>query len=154
MCTGDLNKLVGNIIPGNSPKVSLGGKLLRKLLDTGNWILVNGLGSEIVKGGPYTRQDPDTGNQSCLDFIVSKNMLPFIDTLVIDSDSKMTPARAVKHKKKYKLIYSDHFSCLLNLKNLPKKKRKLRQRKKPYGILQRKMVGKSIKIQVMNLQIR
>ena len=93
VCTGDLNKLVGNIIPGNSPNVSLGGKLLRKLLDTGNWILVNGLGGEIVKGGPYTRQDPATGNQSCLDlFIVSKNMLPFIDTLVIDSDRKMTPA--------------------------------------------------------------
>ena len=55
---GDQNKLVGNDrlgVPGNSPEISLGGKLLRDLLDTGNWCLVNGLGPEVVKGGPFTR---------------------------------------------------------------------------------------------------
>ena len=52
---GDLNKLVGNGklgVTGNSPEISLGGKLLHELLATGNWYLVNGMGQEIVKGAP------------------------------------------------------------------------------------------------------
>ena len=51
---GDLNKLVGQGkygVEGNKPEVSPGGKLLLDLLATGNWILVNGLGQNIVKGG-------------------------------------------------------------------------------------------------------
>ena len=31
-------------------------KLLRELLATGDWILVNGLGKEVVEGGPFTRE--------------------------------------------------------------------------------------------------
>ena len=44
---GDLNKLVGCDeygVPGNHPEVSPGGKLLRELLMTGKWFLVNGMG--------------------------------------------------------------------------------------------------------------
>ena len=77
---GDLNKLVGTGeygVPGNKKEISLGGKLLRELLATGNWTLVNSLGREIVEGGPFTRKDPASGNISCLDlFIVSKELLP------------------------------------------------------------------------------
>ena len=73
---GDLNKLVGIGewgVPGNKPEISLGGRLLRDLLSMGNWVLVNGLGQEIVQGGPFTRKDPATGNESCLDlFVVSR----------------------------------------------------------------------------------
>ena len=43
---GDMNKLVGNGefgVPGNHPEMSLGGKLLGKLLESRNWVLVNGM---------------------------------------------------------------------------------------------------------------
>ena len=97
---GDQNKLVGNDqygVPGNSSEISLGGKLLRELISTGNWCLVNGLGPDIVKGGPFTRQDPATGNQSCLDLcVVSIDLLPYVENLVMDSKRKIAVARAVK----------------------------------------------------------
>ena len=38
---GDLNKHVGEIIPGNHKKCSFGGNLVKKLLNTGKFILVN-----------------------------------------------------------------------------------------------------------------
>ena len=64
-----------------------------------------------------------SGNLSCLDlFIVSKEFLPFVEKLIIDKERKMTPARAVKNKKKYNLVYTDHLSCLLSFKDLPKRK--------------------------------
>ena len=70
---GDLNKLIGTGelgVPGNSAEISLGGKLLRELLARGSWTLVNGLGREVVQGGPFTREDPATGTMSCLDLWV------------------------------------------------------------------------------------
>ena len=73
---GDLNKLVGVGefgVPDNSSEVSLGGWLLRELLATGNWTLLNDLGREVVQGGPFTREDPATGTMSCLDLgVVSR----------------------------------------------------------------------------------
>ena len=122
---GDLNKLVGNGefgVSGNTSEISFGGKLLQELLSTRNWYLVNGLGPEIVKGGPFTRKDPATGNESCLDLcIVSRELLPYVQNLEIDSLRKMAVARAVKIGKKYQIVYSDHFTCLLTLSNLPRR---------------------------------
>ena len=119
MCSGDLNKLVGRGeggIPGNHPEISLGGRLLRGLLITGDWVLVNGLGGEIVEGGPFTRKDPATGNESCLDlFIVSRELLPYVSNLYIDSGRKIAVSRAVKKGASYKLVFSDHYTCLLTL---------------------------------------
>ena len=123
---GDQNKLVGSDklgVPGNSPEVSVGGRLLGELLATGDWFLVNGLYIKVVNGGPFTRQDPATGRLSCLDlFVTSRELLPYIEKLEIDSEREFTPARAVKEKGKYKKVFTDHFSSLLTLKNLPKKK--------------------------------
>ena len=34
-----------------SPEISVWGKLLREMLATKNWVLVNGQGKEIVEGG-------------------------------------------------------------------------------------------------------
>ena len=100
---GDLNKLVGVGefgVEGNISEVSLGGRLPRELLATGNWTLVNGLGREVVQGGPFTREDPATGTMSCLDlWVVSRELLPYVSNLLIDSDKEMTPYRAVKEKK-------------------------------------------------------
>ena len=110
---GDLNKLVGGGdlgVPGNHPEVSLGGWLLRNLLSTGNWFLVNGLGQEMVQGGPFTRIDPATGIQSCLDLcIVARELLPYVKNLVIDSKREFAVGRAMKLGNTYKTVFSDHY---------------------------------------------
>ena len=119
---GDLNKHVGTGplgVPGNHPEISLGGRLLRELLETGNWVLVNGLGEETVQGGPFTRKDPSTGSQSCLDlFIVSRELSPYVKKIVIDSKRDWTVGSVVKVGDSYKTIYSDHYTCILTLENL------------------------------------
>ena len=131
--SGDLNKLVGVGefgVPDNSSEVSLGGRLLRELLATGNWTLVNGLGKEVVQGGPFTREDPATGVMSCLDlWVVSIELLPYVSSLVIDREKNMTPYRAVKEKQNYKLVYTDHLSSLLTLKDLPLRRQKKEEKK-------------------------
>ena len=131
--SGDLNKLVGVGefgVPDNSSEVSLGGRLLRELLATGNWTLVNGLGKEVVQGGPFTREDPATGVMSCLDlWVVSIELLPYVSSLVIDREKNMTHYRAVKEKQHYKLVYTDHLSSLLTLKDLPLRRQKKEEKK-------------------------
>ena len=126
LLAGDLNKLVGDDllgVNGNHPEISAGGRLLRNLLQTENWFLVNGMGSRIVEGGPFTREDPATGIMSCLDLIVvSRELRPFVEKLIIDKEKKMTAARAVKRKESTKMIFSDHFALLLSLRDLPRSK--------------------------------
>ena len=110
-------------MPGNNSEISLGGRLLLDLISTGNWFLVNGLGPEVVEGGPFTRKDPATGNGSCLDlFVVSRQLLPYVSSLKIDSDRCMAVSRAVKIGQKYEQVFSDHYTCLLTFQGLPKGK--------------------------------
>ena len=47
---GDLNRHLGNRIPGNIDKVSYGGELINQFLEAGNYILLNE--TEKVLGGP------------------------------------------------------------------------------------------------------
>ena len=52
---GDLNRAIGAGrlgIQGNRPKISYGGKLLRELLETGEYVLGNS--TDKVEGGPWT----------------------------------------------------------------------------------------------------
>ena len=84
---------------------------------------MNNLGQEIVEGGPFTRKDPATGNLSCLDlFIASRELLPYVKKLFIDSRREMAVSRAVRKGNNYKLVYSDHFTCWLTLEKLPRKR--------------------------------
>ena len=126
LLSGDLNKLVGSDelgVGGNHPEVSAGGRLLRCLLAGGNWVLVNALGQEVVEGGPWTRVDPATGEGSVLDmFVVSRELRPFVESLVIDERKEMTPARSMKKKGKYVRMYTDHLSGLLTFAGLPRAK--------------------------------
>ena len=123
---GDLNKLIGSDelgVEGNNPMTSPGGKLLRSLLATRDWFLVNGMGEEVVKGGPFTRKDPATGKESCLDlFLVSRELLPFVSRLFVDSARSLKIARVVRNKKRMKLVYSDHYPIILTLTGLPRLK--------------------------------
>ena len=122
---GDMNKWVGSGelgITGNHPQLSFGGKLLRELLASRNWVLVNGMGEETVIGGPFTRQDPATGILSCLDlFVVSRDVVPYIRSLEIDSKRKIYIARVDRNKKRgtFRSVYLDHFPVVLALNNLP-----------------------------------
>ena len=122
---GDFNKAIGNKengVKGNNEKVSFGGKLVHKVLESGEYILVNN--TEKCTGGPYTRYDPaDPTNKdkmSCLELvIVNKELFEFVEELVIDKNKIFTPHRPIG---KGKLRFTDHFSLLLKFKNLPTKK--------------------------------
>ena len=109
------------ICRGNIREVSLYGQLLRDMLDTGNWPLVNGVGVQVVKGGPFTRQDPATKNPSCLHLlIVSYELLPYVQDVFVGSKRKFAVSRALEMRNTYKQVYSDHFKCFLTLKDLPR----------------------------------
>lgn len=55
---GDLNRAVGSDswgVKGNKDKISHGGELIRSLLKTKRYILINNL--DLVQGGPWTWAD-------------------------------------------------------------------------------------------------
>ena len=83
----------------------------------------------MVQGGPFTREDPaNKDKKSCLDlFVINQDLRPYLSNLVIDSQRRMAPVRAVKKKGGSRLVQSDHYSCLLTFKNLPKQKGKERE---------------------------
>ena len=75
-----------------------------------------------VINGPYTRYDPaapdDEKKKSTLDlFIISKQLERHVDYLFIDKERNYTPY----HPTKKKTVYTDHYGCVLVLKNLNKK---------------------------------
>ena len=83
---GDLNKHVGNIIEGNHPKVTFGGQLIRNMLKTDKFVLVNS--TDKVVGGPFTRFDPadpkNVAKMSFLDLaIISRDLLKYLDKLTL-----------------------------------------------------------------------
>ena len=89
----------------------------------------------MVEGGPNTRKDPATGSMSCLDlFVISIGLRPYISSLIIDKELKFTPYRAKKKKKKFKMVYSDHFASILTLKNLPRKQERKEKKVKVWNL--------------------
>ena len=132
---GDMNKHVGDIIKNNHPEVSYGGKLIRDFLESRNFVLVNGL--NVTEGGPFTRYNPsdplDDSSKSCLDLImISNDLVKYVDRVQIDSKFEFTPGIATKNG----LCYTDHYSILLTMKNIP---------------LSSKKRSKSVKTQMWNL---
>ena len=121
---GDMNRKVGSDeygVKGNNTKTTFGGNLIRNLIKEGQYILINNL--DIVKGGPWTwvdRQNPN--RKSCLDLgIMSTSLLPYLTKVEIDIDKKITPRRVMKKKGKITTIHSDHFSVLVEFKEIPRK---------------------------------
>ena len=119
---GDLNSHVGTLIKGNHEKVSHGGRLLREFLDSGSYVLVNATNK--VTNGPFTRVDPsDTSKKAALDLcIISKELLKYVDSLVIDNGRGFTPFRSIDKKN---VKYTDHYSLLVSFKNIPLLKNKV-----------------------------
>ena len=119
---GDLNKHIGSDhlgVAGNHKKVTYGGQLVRELLNTDDYVLVNNL--KIAQGGPFTREDPsDPSKKSCLDLaICSKSLEPFIKSLVIDSARNYPIKRVVFRDGKLTSILTDHYPLIVTLHNLP-----------------------------------
>ena len=118
---GDLNKLVGCGplgVPGNHPEVSQGGKLVLDLVQSGDWVLLNAR-EGVVEGGPFTRADPATGRESCLDlWLCSAGLAPHMKSLWIDRDRKLTVARPVWRSGKLQLVHSDHYTMIGTFHNL------------------------------------
>ena len=55
---GDFNWQIGDIVEGNRNKVSHGGSLIRDLIESDKYVLLNA--SPKVKNGPWTRYDPSS----------------------------------------------------------------------------------------------
>ena len=121
---GDFNRHIGNDKLGvynNDPRISSGGQLIRDLISSGRFVLVNNL--EITKGGPFTRFDPgDVSKKSCLDLvIVSVNLVQFVKELIIDSENIYQISRVTNVNGNLKLTPTDHHTLILTFQNLPTK---------------------------------
>ena len=97
LMVGDMNKAVGSDehgVRGNKSEISLGGSLIRNLVSSGKFHLLNNM--NITTGGPWTRIYPAGGSPSCLDLaLASDNLLPFVREVMVDSSRKFTPRRVV-----------------------------------------------------------
>ena len=66
---GDLNRHLGQYIPGNNEKSSYAGKLLIDFLEKGDYVLVNA--SSKCKNGPFTRYDrTDPKNETKMSVLI------------------------------------------------------------------------------------
>ena len=113
---GDINAHVGDIIEGNISKISHSGHLIRQFVIDGDYVLLNS--TDKVKGGPFMRVDQ--ANDACkstLDLcIVSRELLKYVDSLIIDKDRNFTPYRPIDKKR---VSFTDHYSLLVTFKNIP-----------------------------------
>ena len=53
-------------------------------------------------------------------FVVSWELRPYVQSLVIDSRQELAVSRAVRVGRGFELVPSDHFTCILTLTNLPR----------------------------------
>ena len=116
---GDMNKHVGDIVRGNHEKVSYGGKLIKELLNTKKYVLLNN--SAKVKGGPFTRYNPadpqDENSKSCIDLIIlSRELLKYVKEVIIDKNFNFTPGRPLGNNK---MCYPDHYGIIFVMENIP-----------------------------------
>ena len=122
LLVGDLNKHVGNDhlgVPGNTCEISTGGRLLRDLVEGGNWRLLNAV-EEKVNGGPFTRKDPASGKESLLDlWVCTAGLAPYLKELYIDSLRRWEVARPVLKEGRLQLTHTDHYTMVATFDNLP-----------------------------------
>ena len=93
---GDMNRAVGSDelgITGNNDRVSYGGQLVRDMVKDRNGIILNNM----AIGGPWTWiQRGKEVNKSCLDLAISsRNLLPYVEEVLIDDKKKFTPRRVI-----------------------------------------------------------
>ena len=96
--------------------------MVRELLEEGEFILANN--SSKAAGGPWTWVCRADGSvKSCLDLvIISADLEPFLESLVVDTEFEFGLARVRKVKNKLKKIHSDHYPIIVKFQNLPTQK--------------------------------
>ena len=97
----DLNRAVGSDafgVKANKSQVSYGGELIRNLLKTERYVLINNL--DMVQRGPWTWVDrQDASRKSCLNLcIVSVYLVDYVSKVIIDTNRKFTPRRIFRNK--------------------------------------------------------
>ena len=114
---GDLSRAVGDGeegVRGNKSKVSYGGSLVRDLISSGDYFILNNLC--LTKGGPWTRICPSNGSSSCLELATgSINLLPYVRTMMIDKERQFTQRRAVNKEDGLGVTYTDHFPSIIEM---------------------------------------
>ena len=120
---GDFNRAIGAGklgVQGNKPKISPGGRLVRELVENGEYILANNL--EKATGGPWTWIcRADGAIRICLDLvIISADLEPYLSSLVINTEFKYAPFRVRRIRKGVtRKIYPDHYPLIVRFNNLP-----------------------------------
>ena len=134
---GDMNRAVGEGkwgVKGNKTNISYGGKLLRDLLETEEYILLNNL--DIVEGGPWTWVSrANQGVRSCLDLaVISRNLLPFVSKVIVDREQRFTPYRVIKRRTGITSYHSDHFSFKVILSGMPSARCGVKQKETTWNL--------------------
>ena len=113
---GDFNSKVGNIIQGNSDKITKGGKILLKIIQKYNMTIINTM--KITKGTwtrTMTRLYKD--EKAILDYIIiNKSDEDCVLKFTIDENKTLAPYRIIKENGQIKTVYSDHnvLECSIN----------------------------------------
>ena len=110
---GDMNRAIGTGqlgVGGNKASISFGGQLLRDLLTTGRYILLNSL--SLAEGRPMTWVSRSNSSvQSFLDLrIVLAGLAPFVSKFLVHKNQKFTPRRVRKRHKRIISTYAHHYS--------------------------------------------
>ena len=95
---------------GNKEKISFGGQLVRDLIYSEEFVIVNNL--DLAEGGPWTWVDQaDPQHRCCLGLaIVSQNLLPFVTDMQVDSSRRITPERVIARRGKMTVRHTDNFA--------------------------------------------
>ena len=120
VCCGDLNRQVGDAIPGNKPTVNHGGEVLRGELEQGEMELINSAQDKTV-GGPVTwiRPGGTRDQKSALDlWLTCQDLAHLVSNLFIDDHHTVTPYRVTKPAGRVKLTYTDHLTTILTIKEI------------------------------------
>ena len=109
LIVGDFNCHVGKTIPNNKEKLSVGGRILLKLVKKKNLIILNS--TEICKG-MWTRVEG--GKKSAIDFIITRREdLSDFQSMVIDEERELEVYRTIVQNRQKKKVFSDHNVILM-----------------------------------------
>ena len=104
LIVGDFNCKIGTIIDGNKEEVTVGGKILRKMMIENKLTVVNSL--KCTKG-LWTREQGDS--KSIIDFVITKTEDETdILNMIIDENKWISPMRIIKKDGINTIVYSDH----------------------------------------------
>ena len=105
---------------GNNDKVSHGGQLIRDMIKDKDYVMLNNM----AIGGPWTWvQRGKESIRSCLDIgIASRNLVPFVKSVIIDENRQFTPRRVIRKNGEVKSVFADLFKMEIKLADMPKTK--------------------------------